>query len=73
MSAVATVDHARASAPTPADVGHVLGLIGGYQVSQAIYAAAELKLADLLAGAGFSLVHVSHMAAPTSLIEARRV
>jgi precorrin-6B methylase 2 len=37
-------------APTPADAAHVLGLIGGYQVSQAVYAAAQLKLADLIAG-----------------------
>ena len=49
MSAVAEVDHARPSAPTPADAAHVLALIGGYQISQAIYAAAELKLADLIA------------------------
>jgi Dimerisation domain len=48
MSAVA-VDHPRSSAPTPADAAHVLGLIGGYQISQAVYAAAELKLADLIA------------------------
>ena len=37
------------SAPTPADTAHVLGLIGGYQVSQAVYAAAALKLPDLVA------------------------
>src|SRR5689334_9289273 len=37
------------AAPTPADVGHVLNLIGGYQISQAVYAAAELRLADLIA------------------------
>jgi predicted O-methyltransferase YrrM len=48
MSAVAT-DPARSAAPTPADAAHVLGLIGGYQVSQAVYAVAELKLADLIA------------------------
>ncbi len=48
MSAIA-VDHAAPHAPTPADAAHVLGLIGGYQVSQAIYAAAQLKLADLIA------------------------
>jgi O-methyltransferase/methyltransferase family protein len=48
MSALA-VDHVGQSAPTPADAAHVLSLIGGYQVSQAIYAAAELKLADLIA------------------------
>jgi len=48
MSALA-VDDVRQSPPTPADAARVLGLIGGYQVSQAIYAAAELKLADLIA------------------------
>jgi predicted O-methyltransferase YrrM len=48
MSALA-VDHVGQSAPTPADAAHVLGLIGGYQVSQAIYAVAQLKLADLIA------------------------
>jgi Dimerisation domain len=35
--------------PTPADTARVLGLIGGYQVSQAVYAAAALKLPDLIA------------------------
>jgi hypothetical protein len=45
------VDHAAASPPpSPAEVGHVLGLIGGYQISQAIHAAATLKLADHIAG-----------------------
>jgi hypothetical protein len=48
MSAIA-LDQERPSAPTPADAAHVLGLIGGYQVSQAIYAAAQLKLPDLIA------------------------
>ncbi len=48
MSALA-VDDVAQSAPTQADAAHVLGLIGGYQVSQAIYAAAQLKLADLIA------------------------
>jgi hypothetical protein len=42
----ATTTHAQ---PTPADAGHVLGLIGGYQISQAVYAAATLKLADAIA------------------------
>jgi predicted O-methyltransferase YrrM len=37
------------TAPTPADVGHVLSLIGGYQISQAVYTAASLKLADAIA------------------------
>ncbi|HKO28090.1 MAG TPA: methyltransferase dimerization domain-containing protein, partial [Solirubrobacteraceae bacterium] len=46
---VLEVDHVGAPAPSPADAAHVLGLIGGYQVSQAIYAAAQLKLADLIA------------------------
>src|SRR5437763_1859400 len=36
------------AAPTPADVGHVLGLIGGYQISQAVYTVASLKLADAI-------------------------
>jgi predicted O-methyltransferase YrrM len=49
MSAIAVAQE-RSSAPTPADAAHVLGLIGGYQISQAIYAAAQLKLADLIAG-----------------------
>jgi hypothetical protein len=95
-------DHVVDAAPTPADAARVLGLIGGYQVSQAIYAAAQLKLSDLIAagvvtsdelaehagavpdrseaefaallgGAGFTLVEVAQMAAPTSLIEARPV
>jgi hypothetical protein len=35
--------------PTPADAGHVLGLIGGYQISQAVRAAASLRLADTVA------------------------
>ena len=35
--------------PTPADTAHVLGLIGGYQVSQAVYTAAALRLPDLIA------------------------
>jgi predicted O-methyltransferase YrrM len=48
MSALA-VDEERNSAPAPADAARVLGLIGGYQVSQAIYAAAQLKLPDLIA------------------------
>ncbi len=48
MSAIA-VDHVAPPAPTPADAAHVLALIGGYQVSQAVYAAAQLKLADLIA------------------------
>lgn len=48
MSAIA-VDHVAPPAATPADAAHVLALIGGYQVSQAIYAAAQLKLADLIA------------------------
>jgi predicted O-methyltransferase YrrM len=48
MSALA-VDDVAQSAPTPADAAHVLGLIGGYQVSQAVYAAAQLKLPDLIA------------------------
>lgn len=48
MSALA-VDHVGQSPPTPADAAHVLGLIGGYQVSQAVYAGARLKLADLIA------------------------
>jgi hypothetical protein len=48
MSALA-VDPVGQATPTPADAAHVLGLIGGYQVSQAIYAAAQLKLADLIA------------------------
>jgi predicted O-methyltransferase YrrM len=48
MSALA-VDHVDQATPTPADAAHVLGLIGGYQVSQAIYAVAQLKLADLIA------------------------
>jgi ubiquinone/menaquinone biosynthesis C-methylase UbiE len=47
MSTLA-VDRIGQSAPAPADVGHVLGLIGGYQVSQAVYAAAALKLPDLI-------------------------
>ncbi|HJS95823.1 MAG TPA: methyltransferase [Solirubrobacteraceae bacterium] len=46
---VLEVDHVGTPAPTPADAAHVLGLIGGYQVSQAIYAAARLNLADLIA------------------------
>jgi precorrin-6B methylase 2 len=54
MSALA-VDPASQATPTPADAAHVLGLIGGYQISQAIYAVAELKLADLIA----SGVHTS--------------
>jgi hypothetical protein len=35
--------------PTPEDAARVLGMIAGYQVSQAIYVAARLKLADLIA------------------------
>jgi hypothetical protein len=66
MSATAPTQHTpgttleqetgKASAqPTPADAAHVLGLIGGYQVSQAVYAAAGLKLPDLIAaGVGTS-------------------
>ena len=52
MSAVAPQPAAgtqTAGAPTPADVGHVLGLIGGYQISQAVYTVASLRLADLVA------------------------
>src|SRR4051794_34790054 len=37
------------AAPTPAEVGRVLGLIGGYQISQAVYTVASLKLADAIA------------------------
>jgi hypothetical protein len=52
MSTVATHPEAgtqTAAAPTPTDVGHVLGLIGGYQISQAVYTVASLRLADLIA------------------------
>lgn len=37
------------SEPAPADTAHVLGLIGGYQVSPTVYAAAALKLPDIIA------------------------
>ncbi|MEA2479953.1 MAG: hypothetical protein QOJ07_1875 [Thermoleophilaceae bacterium] len=50
--AAATSEHSHATdalPPTPADAAHVLGLIGGYQLSQAVYVAARLRLADLIA------------------------
>src|SRR5262245_33989094 len=35
-------------APTPEDLRELVRLIGGYRISQAIYVAAELGIADLL-------------------------
>jgi hypothetical protein len=32
-----------------ADTEHVIGLIGGYKISQAVYTAARQRLADLIA------------------------
>jgi len=39
----------QADAACAADAAHVLDLIGGYQISQAVYTAAALKLPDLIA------------------------
>jgi O-methyltransferase domain/Dimerisation domain len=49
MTTAAPASPATPTQPTPADAGHVLGLIGGYQISQAVYAAAGLRLADAIA------------------------
>jgi O-methyltransferase domain/Dimerisation domain len=49
MTTATPASPATQTQPTPADAGHVLGLIGGYQISQAVYAAAGLRLADAIA------------------------
>jgi hypothetical protein len=46
---VSTVVTSSVDAPSPQDFGEIFNLIGGYRISQAIYAVAELGIPDLLA------------------------
>ena len=46
---MSTVVTSSVDAPSPQDFGEMINLIGGYRISQAIYAVAELGIPDLLA------------------------
>jgi O-methyltransferase domain/Dimerisation domain len=46
---VSTVVNSSVDAPSPQDFGAIFKLIGGYRISQAIYAVVELGIPDLLA------------------------
>ena len=47
---MSTVVTSSVDTPSPQEIGEMINLIGGYRISQAIYAIAELGIPDLLAG-----------------------